>query len=221
MADFSDRLKTLRKSRGLTQKSFAKVISTKDKKITASAVGMWEQGRRTPDIETFEAIADYFNVDMDFLKGKSNVTTRLVSFDTTKPFDNLFHIELKKFPLLGEIACGEPIFCNEERDSYVMAGANIAADFCLKAKGDSMVGARIEDGDVVFIREQPQVENGEIAAVIINDEATLKRMTYYPDQNLVILKAENSKYADIVLQGEQLNEVRVLGKAIAFQSDVR
>ena len=83
-----------------------------------------------------------------------------------------------------------------------------------------MINARIYDGDIVFIRKQDIVANGEIAAIIIEDEATLKRFYYYKEQNMVILKPENSKYEDIVLMGEQLEKVKVLGKAVAFQSDV-
>ena len=112
-------------------------------------------------------------------------------------------------------------YFNEEKELYVEAGANIRADFCLKAKGDSMIGARIYDGDIVFIRKQEMVNNGEIAAVIIDDEATLKRVNYYPEKNLLILKAENSNYEDLVYTGEQLDHVIILGKAVAFQSDVR
>lgn len=138
-----------------------------------------------------------------------------------KVFDNIYPIELKKYPLLGEIACGKPIYCQEDRESYVLSGSAVNADFCLKCKGDSMINARIYDGDIVFIREQEEVENGEIAAVIIDDEATLKRVYYYPEQEMVILKAENPRYADIILQKDTLNTVRILGKAVAFQSDVR
>ena len=83
-------------------------------------------------------------------------------------------ITTRRFPMLGEIACGKPIFADEDHESYVDASSNIDADFCLTAKGDSMTGARINDGDVVFIKQKPIVENGEIAAVIIGDEATLK-----------------------------------------------
>lgn len=83
-----------------------------------------------------------------------------------------------------------------------------------------MINARIHDGDIVFIRKQDIVANGEIAAIIIEEEATLKRFYYYKDQNMVILKPENPKYEDIVLMGEKLEKVKVLGKAIAFQSDV-
>ena len=101
------------------------------------------------------------------------------------------------------------------------AGANIDADFCLRAKGDSMIGARIYDGDIVFIMKQEMVDNGEIAAVIIEDEATLKRVNYYPEKDLLILKAENSQYEDLVYTGEQLNHIIILGKAVAFQSDIR
>lgn len=134
---------------------------------------------------------------------------------------NIYPIELKKFPLLGEIACGEPVFCVENRESYVLAGADIKADFCLKAKGDSMINARILDGDIVFIRKQQSVENGEIAAVIIDDEATLKRVYYDKSNNYLQLIAENPKYSPMVYTNEQLETIRILGKAIAFQSDVK
>ena len=132
----------------------------------------------------------------------------------------LMPIEVKKIPLLGEIACGEPIYASEDRESYVIAGTDIKADFALKAKGDSMIGARIMDGDIVFIRRQSMVDNGEIAAVIIEDEATLKRVYYYPEDKRLILQAENAKYPPFVYQNSELDRVRILGKAIAFQSDV-
>lgn len=136
---------------------------------------------------------------------------------------NIYPIELKRFPLAGKIACGVPKFSNEDRESYIMAGTDIKADFCLKATGDSMVGARILDGDIVFIRKQEMVDNGEIAAVVVNsdNEATLKRLFYYKEKGLLILKAENPSYEDLIFQGEELNEVHILGKAVAFQSDVR
>ena len=84
-----------------------------------------------------------------------------------------------------------------------------------------MVNARLYDGDIVFIRQQSTVENGEIAAVIINNEATLKRVEYFPERNMLILKPENPKYQDLVYLGEELNQIRIIGKAVAFQSDVR
>ena len=101
-----------------------------------------------------------------------------------------------------------------------MSGTDINADFCLKAKGDSMTGARIMDGDIVFIKETPIVNNGDIAAVVIGDEATLKRVYFYPEKGKLVLQAENPKYEPLVYVGEELNEIRILGKAIAFQSDI-
>ena len=123
--------------------------------------------------------------------------------------------------MLGNIACGEPIFAEEDFEGYIELEDGIKADFCLRAKGDSMIGARIYDGDIVFIKSQSMVENGEIAVALIGDEATLKRVMYYPDKNMLILKPENTNYQDIVLIGEELNTVRILGKAVAFQSLVR
>lgn len=136
-------------------------------------------------------------------------------------YGNILPVTAKRIPMLGKIACGEPIYAEEERESYVEAGTNIKADFCLRAAGDSMTGARIYDGDIVFIRAQDSVDNGEVAAVIINDEATLKRVYYYPEKQKLVLQAENARYEPLVFVGEELNDVHILGKAIAFQSDVR
>ena len=135
--------------------------------------------------------------------------------------DNIYQIEIRKFPLLGEIACGEPIFANEDRESYVVAGADIKADFCLKCKGDSMINARIHDGDIVFVRKQSTVDNGEIAAVLIENEATLKRVFYYPDKAKLVLQAENSSFEPLVYIGEEIERIEILGKAVAFQSDIK
>ena len=133
---------------------------------------------------------------------------------------DILPIKTQKIPLLGEIACGNPIFASEERESYVEVGTDIKADFCLKARGDSMINARIMDGDIVFIRQQNIVNNGEIAAVIIDDSATLKRVFYNRGEQKLVLNAENPKYPPLVYVGEELEKVNILGKAIAFQSDI-
>lgn len=144
-----------------------------------------------------------------------------VETDRQFNFDNIYQIDTKRFPLLGEVACGQPILATEEVELYVEAGANIRADFCLCCKGDSMINARIYDGDIVFVRKQSTVENGEIAVVIIEDEATLKRVFYYPEKGKLILQAENPAYEPFVYVGDEINHICILGKAIAFQSDVK
>lgn len=131
---------------------------------------------------------------------------------------NVFPIQTKKVPLLGTIAAGVPIYADENFDGYRECTEDIDADFCLKIQGDSMIGARINDGDIVFIRKQEDVDNGEIAAVLIEDEATLKRV--YKEKDSLILQAENPKYAPIVYTAESYVECRILGKAVAFQSDI-
>ena len=135
-------------------------------------------------------------------------------------YENLTPITTKKLPILGEIACGEPIYASEDRESYISMGSDIDADFCLLAHGDSMIGARIYDGDMVFIKAQDAVDNGEIAAVVISDEATLKRVYFYPEEGKLILSPENPRYAPIVYLGMELEEIKILGKAVAFQSAV-
>lgn len=128
---------------------------------------------------------------------------------------------MKEVPLMGRIACGDPILADENIERYVNIADTVDADFALECRGDSMIGARIYDGDVVYIKMQSQVDNGTIAAVLIGEEATLKRVYYYPDKNMVILKAENKDFPDLVYTGEELNDIRVIGKAVTFMSVVR
>lgn len=184
--------------------------------IPSGSVTDWKNGR-TPRSTTLQKIANYFGVSVGYLLGKEKADAN--SIDLSK--FGIFPIKMKKFRVLGEIACGKPIFADEDRETVILADAEIQADFCLYARGDSMTGARIMDGDIVFIRAQDMVDNGEIAAVVIGDEATLKRVYYYPDKHKLVLNAENPKYEPIVYINEELNDIRILGKAVAFQSVVR
>ena len=127
--------------------------------------------------------------------------------------------EMQKIPLLGTIACGAPVLAEEHIEGQVDIPVNIHADFALTCKGDSMINARIFDGDIVYIRQQDTVENGEIAAVLIETEATLKRVRLFDDH--ISLEPENPMYKPIVFWNEEMNEVRILGKAVAFTSSVR
>ncbi len=188
--------------------------------VSKASISQYLNGSHSPSNISSGKMAKILNVNPVWLMGFDVPMIEQVSFSPA--ISNIFPIELKKFPVLGEIACGIPKYANEERESYIMAGTDIKADFCLKASGDSMIGARIKDGDIVFIRKQDIVENGEIAAVIVNDEneATLKRFFYYQEKALLILKAENPKYEDLIFTKDELDKVHVLGKAIAFQSDI-
>lgn len=166
-----------------------------------------------------EPLADVLGVSPGFLMGWEDESSEKDPLDILmEKYDNIKPVKLKRFPLLGEIACGEPIFADEDRESCVMADMDINADFCLTAKGDSMINARINDGDIVFIKEMPMVDNGDIAAVIIDDDATLKRVYYYPEDNTIQLIAENSKFKPLIYKNEELDQIRILGKAVYFMS---
>lgn len=192
--------------------------------VGEAAISNYKKGKYAPKQKRLGLFAEILNVSVSWLlgadvpMGPAKQNTTLIDLDT---FDNIFPVGKHKIPLLGEIACGQPIFADEDRESYIEIGTDIHADFCLKAHGDSMINARILDGDIVFIRKQEMVENGEIAAVIIDDEATLKRVYYEKDKGKLVLQAENPAYAPLVYIGEELNNIHILGKAIAFQSDVK
>lgn len=205
--DMAQKIKELRVANDMTLEQVADIVG-----VGKSTVRKWETGmianmRR----DKIAALAKALHTTPEYLMGWS----------TEIEISNLFKIETKKFRLLGNIACGEPIFADEQMDLYVEAGANIQADFCLKASGDSMIGARIHDGDIVFIRKQDMVEDGEIAAVLIDDEATLKRVYYDQEAGVLQLFAENPQYKTMRFSGEELDHIRILGKAVAFQSDLK
>ena len=210
--NIGDRIRSRREELGLTQEELAKKLGYKSR----SSVNKVETSRELSN-KKVRLYAEALDCSPAYLMGWEE------NSDSTFKISNIFPITTHKLPMLGEIACGEPKYTNEDRESYVDAGTNIEADFCLKAKGDSMINARIHDGDIVFIHRQDIVENGEIAAVVVNhdSEATLKRFYYYQERATLILKPENPAYENLIFQNEELNEVHVLGKAIAFQSDVK
>ena len=209
MSELGDRIKNLRKERHLTQSDLMNILRNKyDMKTDRVMISKWETGFQTPHIDALKILAEALEVSTDFLlTGVENIQPEITE-DSPIP--------VKKIRMLGSIACGTPIFCNEEYEYVLATGNNANADFCLTARGDSMINARIADGDIVFIKQQSTVENGEIAAVVIGDEATLKRV--YKTNDGLMLVAENPAYQPMYFSGDELSQTYVLGKAIGFQS---
>ena len=219
MANFGLILKSLRNSRSLTQTELANKLG-----ISYSTISMYERSQRQPDFETLEAIADFFNVDMDYLLGKSDIQNKYAAIVAASQGFSSLDIanttpppQLVPKPRLGAIACGTPILAEENHETTDFVPADIKCDFTLECKGDSMIDARILDGDIVYIRSQPSVENGEIAAVLVNsNEATLKRVFFYA--NKVMLQPANPNYEPLVFVNEEINQIKIIGKAVGFTS---
>lgn len=216
MSTIGSRIRNRREELGLSQDELGRRLGYKSR----SSINKIELDQRNLTQSKIKAIADALETTPAYIMGWDEPDQKLDE-ENLKFFDNLFPIETKKFPLLGNIACGKPIFADEQFEAYIEAGANIKADFCLRAKGDSMIGARIYDGDIVFIRKQEMVDDGEIAAVLIDDEATLKRVYYDQENNVIQLFAENPQHKTMRFVGEELNRIRILGKAVALQTDVK
>ena len=207
----TDRMISLRKSKNITQADLARALN-----VTQAAVGNWELGKREPDNLTLLQIADYFGVTTDYLLGKSSSPSPVSDFSD---IPNVRQIKKTLIPVLGEIACGEPIFAEEDRSVYVSVERDVDCDYAVIAQGDSML-PRIHHGDLVFIKEMPVVDNGRIAAVLINDEATLKKVFFYPDEQKLTLMPLNPDYEPLVYIGEQLQTVRIMGLAVAVHSSL-
>lgn len=205
---FSKRLNEALSIRGMKPIELSEKTGLHKSRISQYINGVYEAKQ-----DALYVIAKALNVNEAWLMGYDVPMERV----SEKYPENIFKIETKKIPLLGTIAAGQPLIAEEQFESYVVAGANIHADFCLRVKGDSMVNARIYDGDIVFIRQQPVVSDGEIAAVLIDNEATLKRV--YKRDGGIILVAENPAYKPIFCENG-CSDVRILGKAICFQSNI-
>ncbi len=206
---FAERLKKARKNAGLTQEKLAKYIG-----VERSSVGKYESTSTIPSSDVLAKISQVLKVSTDWLLTGSETISNNINFPSNVvPFSEVVK---KRVRVIGEIACGEPIFAQEQYGDFVDCGVD--ADYALTCKGDSMIDARINDGDLVFIKKQDIVDNGAIAAVIIDNEATLKRVFYYPETQKLILQAANPKYEPFVYIGAELENVRILGRAVAFQS---
>ena len=207
MSELSSVLKQRRKELGLTLAQIADAMG-----VAEATVQRWESGNiKSIRHEKISKLAEILMVSPSTLMGweqSESIPANLIPMP-----------EMRKIPLLGTIACGAPVFADEHMDGEVDIPSNIHADFALRCKGDSMINARIFDGDIVYIRKQDTVENGEIAAVLIDNEATLKRFKLYDDH--ISLEPENPMYKPLVFWNEEMNEVRIIGKAVAFTSSVR
>ncbi len=205
------KIRSLRKQKRMTLEELAAVLGT-----SKQTIHRYENGiiANIPQ-DKIVALADALGTTPAWLCGWSaDESFTVPDYESPSP------VTIKRLPILGDIACGEPIYADESHENFAVADGSLDADFCLRAHGDSMIGARIYDGDIVFIRRQSSVDNGEIAAVIINDEATLKRVYFYPEESKLILTPENPRYAPLVYINAELDNIKILGKAVAFQSTV-
>ena len=200
--NFGDKLKAARKAKGLTQKELAAKIHVKN-----TSVSNWENGLNMPGPDSIQAVCWALDVDANYF---------FADFDGWVPRGALPLPSFRRVPIVGAIACGQPILADENIQGQADMPEHVHADFALRCKGDSMIDARIHDGDLVFVRKQPEVENGEIAVVRIDDEVTLK---YFTRQgSTVILQPANPSYAPMAFSGPDLQRVHVEGKAVAFTS---
>lgn len=217
IASTSDRLQEALNFRNMKQADLSRLTG-----IDKASISLYLKGKYAPKGDKLYKIALALGVSPQWLSGFNVPMVESVEPLNNKPAvpDNIIPLpKFKKVPLIGAIACGEPILAVENIDSYINMAEDINADFALKCKGDSMINARIFDGDYVYIRTQEDVDDGEIAAVLIGDEATLKRVHKYPGK--LVLSPCNPMYNDLIYQNEQLNDIRILGKAVAFLSAVR
>lgn len=230
-----ERLKQLMRERGLRQVDILRltrpICEECGVRLEKSDLSQYVSGKVQPSREKLQVLSRALGVSEAWLIGYDYPQTAEASptVPQAEPetktrgiaIPGVMPVGVKRVPMLGDIACGEPLFASEERDDWRTVGADLDADFCLTARGDSMVGARILDGDLVFIKAMDMVENGEIAAVLIGEEATLKRVYYYPDQNKLILTPENPRYERLIYLNEELDSIRILGRAVAFRSEIR
>ena len=209
VATFARRLREGLDVRGMTQAELAKRSGISKSSISRYIKGDWE-GKQSAVYELAKALG----VTEAWLMGYDVPMESDTAPAVPPGFEPL--PKMVKRPLVGNIACGSPITAEENIEDYVDVPDDISCDFCLRCKGDSMIDAGIHDGDVVYIHIQPQVENGQIAAVRIDGDATLKRVFWNEDTQTLQLLAENRNYAPLVYTGPILDTVHIEGLAVGY-----
>lgn len=201
MKTINSLLKEKRKSKGLTMKEVAKAVG-----VSEGTVSRWESGEiANMGRSKIYALSQILDLSPAEIMG--------ISDDKTN--NNVRYI-----PLVGTIACGIPILAEQNIERQILLPDTVRADFALRCKGDSMINAGIDDGDIAFIRSQKVVENGEIAAVQITDfetEATLKKV--YITNNSVTLVPQNSNYEPVTFTNEDTSNIEIIGKCVAVLKD--
>lgn len=204
---FPDRFREVINNKDITQTELSKITG-----ITQSSISDWLNGKYSPKQDKIDILAKALGVSPAYLMGWEDDDV-----DLSKIPGIILPVKMKKIPILGTIACGEPIFAEENYEGYFMLDTNLPeADFILKAKGDSMIDADIYEGDLVFFRRKSVVDNGTIAAVIIEDEATLKKV--YKNEHNIVLQPCNANYAPIVLSENDHKNIMVLGEMVGVYS---
>lgn len=212
-----DLIKEYRREHGYSMDQFAKMsgLSKAYISILERNVNPVNNKPVIPSLETIKAVAQAINMAFNdviaVLDGNQPVSLKDEP-EIPPGFEPM--PKMKKVPLIGAIACGDPITAMENREGEIDVPEDISCDFALRCKGNSMIGAGIHDGDAVYIRIQPEVENGQIAAVRIGDEATLKRVYLHTDY--IELRPENPDYESIIRRREEMNDVHIEGKAVGY-----
>lgn len=224
----SARLRAIMQERGLKQADLVRMCAPYAHEygvvMGKSAISQYVSGKSLPAQRQLSALGEALNVSEAWLMGYDVPRERTESASEQTPdlgsIPGLYPIAKKRFPVLGRVSCGEPVFAEEDRETWITSSSDIDADFCLRASGDSMTGAHIEDGDIVFIKEMEVVPNGYIAVVLIEDEATIKYIDYRPETSTLILTPANPAYRTQIYTGEELNRIRILGMAVTLQKNL-
>lgn len=201
----AENIKKIRLEHELSQADLGKIAGVSDK-----AVSTWELGIKIPRMGAVEKMANYFGIPKSVILDDSPSASFVPPGFSPMP-------EMVQVPLIGSIACGTPITAEQNIEQMVCVPSRWHATFTLTCKGQSME-PRIHDGDLVAIRSQAEVENGEIAAVRIGEEATLKRVYLHP--NFIELRPENPAFESIILSREEMNSVTIEGKAVGLCRDI-
>lgn len=207
--EFNEKVYMLRKRHNLTLEEVGKAVG-----VGKSTVKKWESGEiANMRRDKIAALASALHTSPGYLMGWEEDPDTVPS--ASLPENIVPMPKMNKVPLVGTIACGTPILAIENIEEEVDIPEHLHADMALRCKGDSMIGADIQDGDIVYIKITPEVNDGDIAAVVVEDEATLKRVYYDPGKSIT-LASENAKYRPFIYSGEELNHIRIIGRAVGL-----
>lgn len=203
--DIGSKIKAARKAAHMGQAELGEAIG-----IGKSSISEWESGKRSPDIDKVKDIAKVLNVTPTYLMGWKEEDA-----PDQRPLPaGLLPVVKRRIPIIGHVAAGVPIMAEREYEEYEDDTYGISCDYVLRVEGDSME-PRVMNGDIVYVRQQPDVDDGQIAVVGVDDSVTLKVVYHLP--NGLQLVSLNPKYKPMIYTQANTDYLAIIGLAVAYK----
>lgn len=218
MREIGQRIRDLRKGKGMSMKVLGDKVG-----LSESMIWRYEKGDlKSMDVNVVEKIAQVLETPPEEILGWDDSNAKILYRRFRNDYDLAPFLKgnSKKIPIIDNVS-DKPSFSLDKDEDYIELDKAVKGDFAVRAKGDSMIGARIFNNDLIICEKRDKVKNGEIAVILFNGEITLKRIYYFQSSGVIILKSENPDFSEIQINEDDFSNLKIIGKALTTIRDIK